>query len=165
MTKCPNCRNPMETRRENYRYDAVGLPNVVLLDVEVRQCPSCGERAVAIPRIEQLHRSLAMAVIKRPGRLTPQEIRFLRKWRGWSGTDFARHMGVDRATVSRWESVDSPQAMGPVADRLLRLAIAHGEPADEYPVSTLAGLDQDGDRTALLRMRASRTGWEEAAAA
>ncbi len=155
----------MEARRESYRYDASGLPNVVLIDVEVRQCPACGERAVALPRIEQLHHSLAMIVIRRPGRLAPQEIRFLRKWRGWSGTDFARHMGVDRATVSRWESADKPQTMGPVADRLLRLAIAHGEPADEYPVSRLAELDMEGDRTALLRMRASRTGWEEAGAA
>ena len=131
---------------------------------DVTVCPYCRDE-IKVPRIEQLHRSLAMAVIRRPGRLTPHEIRFLRKWRGWSGADFARTMGVDRATVSRWESVDSPQVMGPVADRLLRLAAAHGEPADEYPVSTLAELDRDGDRTALLRMRASRTSWEESAAA
>jgi len=151
----------MEARRENFRYDASGLPNVVLLDVEVRSCAACGERAVAIPHVEALHRELAMVVIRRPGRLAPQEIRFLRKWRGWSGADFARHLGVDPATVSRWESVDAAQPMGPVADRLLRLAVAHGEPADAYPVSTLTTVDDEGDRSALVRMKASRAGWSE----
>lgn len=151
----------MAARRENYRYDASGLPNVVLVDVEVARCPGCGEQTVALPHVETLHRQLALAVIRRPGRLTPREIRFLRKWRGWSSTEFARHMGVDRATVSRWESVESPQVIGPTADRLLRLAVAHGAPAEAYPVSMLAELDRDGDRAALLRMRASRGGWEE----
>jgi len=154
----------MESRRENYRYDASGLPNVVLVDVEVRQCPNCGERALALPHVEELHRQLAMAVIRRPGRLAPYKIRFLRKWLGWSGTEFAAHMGVDRATVSRWESAESPQAIGPTADRLLRLAVAHGTPADAYPISTLAMVDSAGDRAAMLRMHVRRGHWEEAAA-
>jgi putative zinc finger/helix-turn-helix YgiT family protein len=161
VMKCPTCRTPMETRRENHRYTASGLANVVLVDVEVRSCPACGESGVVIPHLESLHREIAMSIIKRPGRLTPQEIRVLRKWRGWSGVDFARHMGVDPATVSRWESTESPQPMGPVADRLLRLAVAHGEPAASYPMSTLTTIDAEGDRLALLRMKPSRAGWVE----
>ena len=159
--KCPTCRSAMASRRENHRYTESGLTNVVLVDCEVRTCAGCGEGGIVIPYIEPLHRELALAVIKRPGRLEPQEIRFLRKWRGWSGADFARHMGVDPATVSRWESVDNPQPMGPVADRLLRLAVAHGEPAETYPVSTLTTIDGAADRSALLRMKASRSGWAE----
>lgn len=163
--KCPTCRTPMASRRENHRYTASGLTNVVLLDLEVRTCPGCGESAIVIPHIESLHREIAMVIIKRPGRLAPQEIRLLRKWRGWSGADFARHMGVDPATVSRWESVENPQSMGPVADRLLRLAVAHGEPAETYPVSTLTTIDADSDRSALVRMKAGRNGWAETVAA
>jgi putative zinc finger/helix-turn-helix YgiT family protein len=108
----------MQSSRENHRWDASGLPNVVLIDVEVRRCPACGERTVVIPRIEALHRALAMTVIARPGRLAPQEIRFLRKWLGWSGQDFARHFGVTPTTVSRWERLEDPSPMGGTAERL-----------------------------------------------
>lgn len=163
--KCPRCRTAMESRRENTRYDASGLPNVVLMDVEVRQCPACGERALALPHVEALHRALAMAVIRRPGRLAPHEVRFLRKSLGWTGTEFAAHMGVDRATVSRWESAESPQAIGSTADRLLRLAIAHGAPAEAYPIATLTRVDHDGDRGAMLRMQLRRGQWDEVAVA
>ncbi len=164
--KCPQCRTPMTERRENHRYDASGLPNVVLVDVEVRRCPACGEQAVAIPRIEELHRALAMSVIRQPGRLTPQEIRYLRKWLGWSGADFAKNIGVDPATVSRWESVDKPQAMGVTAERFLRLAVAHGQPAEAYPVEAIADLDErPRPKNLLVGMKAGRSGWAPAAIA
>jgi hypothetical protein len=45
----------MVTKRENRRYEAGGLPHVVLLVVEVRRCPKCGAEEMAIPRIEELH--------------------------------------------------------------------------------------------------------------
>jgi putative zinc finger/helix-turn-helix YgiT family protein len=160
--KCPQCRTPMESKRENVRWADSGLPNVVLIDVEVRRCPACGEHTTAIPRIEALHRALAMAIIARPGRLTPPEIRFLRKWLGWSGQDFARQFGVTATTVSRWESVDEPSPMGGTAERLLRLAVAHGQPADQYPVSRLAELDEDAPAPRLIGMRSGRDGWEPA---
>ena len=163
--KCPQCRTPMEARRENYRYDESGLPNVVLLDVEVRKCPKCGEQAVAIPRIEELHRALAMSVIRQPGRLSPQEVRFLRKWLGWSGADFAKNIGVDPATVSRWESVEKPQAMGSTAERFLRLAVAHGQPTEEYPLERMAELADQPRLDALVGMKAGRGGWAPAAVA
>jgi putative zinc finger/helix-turn-helix YgiT family protein len=152
----------MQSTRENYRWDASGMSNVVLVDVEVRRCPACGEQAVVIPRIEELHRSLAMTIIAHPGRLPPQEIRFLRKWLGWSGQDFARHFGVTATTVSRWESVEDPSPMGSTAERLLRLSVAHGQPAAEYPVSRLAELDEDAAPPKLIGLKPSRTGWEPA---
>ena len=63
--------------------------------------PKCGEHEVAIPRIEDLHRTIAQAVIAKRERLTPAEIRFLRKFLGWSGADFAAHVGTTPETVSR----------------------------------------------------------------
>jgi DNA-binding transcriptional regulator YiaG len=38
--------------------------------------------------------SIAHAVIAKRERLTPAEIRFLRKFLGWSGADFAAHVGT-----------------------------------------------------------------------
>jgi putative zinc finger/helix-turn-helix YgiT family protein len=150
----------MERERVNHRYTESGLPNVVLVGVEMRRCPKCGEQALSIPRVEDLHKTLAMSLIHEHTRLASYEIRFLRKWLGLSGVDFARRMGVDPATVSRWESTEKPQSMGPVADRLLRMLVAHGQPIAEYP-HILANLDDTLEHVDhLLAVRPVRTGWE-----
>ena len=157
--KCPECREAqLESRRENYRYTESGLANVILVDAEVRQCPSCGYRGVAIPAIEKLHRLLAMSVIRQRSPLGPQEIRFLRKWLGHSSADFAEIMGVDPATVSRWESAEKPQAMGATADRLLRMLIARGEPVEEYPIERLAEISASA-RPDMFRVSRESNTW------
>jgi len=158
--KCPQCRHAMVHSTENYRYTESGLANVVLVGIEVRRCQKCGENMVSIPRIEELHRTLAMLLIRHTGRLAPSEIRFLRKWLGWSGVDFGKHMGVTPETVSRWESLEHTKAMGGTAERLLRLAVAHGQPVDEYPIDMLVDISDDQALNApLLAMRPERTGW------
>jgi hypothetical protein len=43
-------------------------------------------------------------VIHKPARLSGSEVRYLRKYLGWSGADFAGHVGVDPSTVSNWET-------------------------------------------------------------
>lgn len=131
----------MTVRRENTRYDACGLPNVTLQDVEVRRCPACGETEIAIPSLESLHRSLALALIRKPSRLVAAEIRFLRKHLGWSGADFAARMGSAPETVSRWETGATP--MGPAADRLLRVMVATTSPRADYSLDALATIGRD----------------------
>jgi putative zinc finger/helix-turn-helix YgiT family protein len=149
----------MVRKLENHRYTESGLANVVLVGVEVRTCPSCAEEMVSIPHVEDLHQTIAMTLIRHPGRLSPSEIRFLRKWLGWSGVDFARHMGVTQETVSRWESPESGKPMGGTAERLLRLAVAHGQPIDKYPIDMLATISDDAVNSPLLAMKPGRTGW------
>ena len=84
----------MKRTRENFKYVASGLPGVTLLNVEMKRCSSCGEFEVSIPYIEQLHRIIASLLIEKPAPFTAAEITFLRKFLGWSGVDFARHIGV-----------------------------------------------------------------------
>jgi putative zinc finger/helix-turn-helix YgiT family protein len=159
--KCAECHAEMTSRRENYKYDASGLPNVTLLGVEVRICPDCGEREVVIPKIEELHRAIARAVIGKAARLVPEEVRFLRKVLGLSGADFAKRMGVDPTTVSRWETGTQP--IGPQADRLLRLMVVVSPPKSDYAVETLADIEDDA-KPLRLRLEPTRAGWREAAA-
>ena len=111
-------------------YAASGLPYVTLVGVEVRRCAACGDHEVVIPKIEQLHRTIAMAVVEKRSRLTAAEIRFLRKYLGWSGVDFARHMGVTAESVSRWEN--DREQMAAVADRLLRLMVVTQASVSDY---------------------------------
>lgn len=154
--KCVQCgETSMTSARENYAYKASGLP-VTLVNVEVRRCKACGESMVAIPKIEQLHRTIAGAVISKRSRLTAAEIRFLRTHLGWSGSDFARHMGVKPETVSRWEN--GHDQMSPSADRLLRLMIVTRDPVSDYSLDSL--LDVDAAPTpAKVKIGSSKTGW------
>ena len=155
--KCFQCGGEMTSARENYKYGD-GL-DVTLLNVEVRRCPKCGEFEVGIPMIEELHRAIAMKIIHQRARLAPSQIRWLRKWLGWSGERFAEHVGVMATTVSKWENGKEP--MGPQTDRLLRMMVSHGRPVEEYPLDELVEVAQD-DVAPLgrLEMRPIATGWE-----
>ncbi len=130
--RCLTCGESMKSRKENYHYKESGLPNIVLVNVEVRTCANCGAREVVIPRLDELHRAIAQALITRDVKLGAEQIRFLRKYLGWSSADFAQYMAVQPETVSRWES--GSQEMGPVADRLLRLLVSNREPVTQYPI-------------------------------
>ena len=149
--KCPDCGEPMISARENYSYAASGLPYVTLVGVEVRRCKACGEHEVVIPKIEHLHRTIALAVIGKRDRLTAAEVRYLRKYLGWSGADFARHMGVTPESVSRWEN--DREQMSAVADRLLRLMVATKAPVSDYSLDLLADhLEKHIDCDAVLAL-------------
>jgi YgiT-type zinc finger domain-containing protein len=67
---CEQCGGPTTTARENFHYTASGLSNVTLLGVEVTRCPKCGAFEVDIPRIEELHRTIAAAVVTKRAPLT-----------------------------------------------------------------------------------------------
>lgn len=161
--RCLQCGTEMIEGREDFPYKGAGLPGVILLDMEVSRCPACEEWEVSIPCIEDLHRLLAEIVIRKPSRLTPEEIRFLRTFLGWSGADFARIFGVDRATVSRWET--GAQDMGQTAEKLLRLSVAHGTPIAEYPVETLREVAREAPAPIHAKLRMAAGLWSELRAA
>jgi putative zinc finger/helix-turn-helix YgiT family protein len=153
--KCLECGAEMTSARENYNYKASGLP-VTLMNVEVRRCKSCGQDEVVIPRITELHKAIARAVVEKKARLTPAEVRFLRTHLGWSGSDFAKHMAVAAATVSRWEN--GHEQMSAQADRLLRLMALLKEPVSGYSPDDLLGIDAAA-KPAKIKLTASKTGW------
>ena len=146
----------MQAGREPYRYDASGLDGVILENTLVYRCPNCGVFVVSIERMEELHKGIAHALARKRERLSPKEIRFMRKWLGYSSAEFAGKMGVNPATVSRWESVSDPQTMGGTAERLLRLMVLQEKPVSSYPLDEMATTDPKPTR---IRMRSDRTGW------
>jgi transcriptional regulator with XRE-family HTH domain len=83
-----------------------------------------------------LNRVLAGAVIRKRTRLVGGEVRFLRSYLGYSGADFAKLIGSDPATVSRWES--DKQLIGHHTDLLLRAMVALDRKVDEYPIAAFA---------------------------
>ena len=153
--ECMQCAFPMETKSETHLYDRGGI-RATLVNVPVHRCAACGDFEVEIPLIVQLNQALANTLIRKPTRLTGAEIRFLRKALGWSGVDFARHMGVDAATVSRWEA---GQRMGASAERLLRLAVSVGTPIDDYSLDDLATEFSDTAEDVPMRFERSDDAW------
>jgi putative zinc finger/helix-turn-helix YgiT family protein len=115
---------------ENYLYLECGLPNIHLEGITLRKCPECGNIMPLIPGISKLHLAIAGNLIKKPGRLTPSEIIFLRKHLGWSGVDFARNMHSTSSQVSKWES--GKVMMSTQAELLLREMVARGKKIDDY---------------------------------
>jgi putative transcriptional regulator len=156
--KCMACGGRMKKTRGNYAY--ASLPGVTLANVDIYKCPACGEEEVSIPHIEELNRTIARELVRKKLQLAPTEIRFLRKLLGWSGVDFAKHFGVTPETVSRWES--GKKAMGPVAERLLRLCTATRAPIDDYDLEDLQSVAEDGE-PAEMTLRTSRGGWRAVA--
>lgn len=154
--KCLQCERTMKSQRESYDYSSCGLP-VTLIGVRVARCGSCGEHEVVLPRIEELHRLIARTVIRKRHGLSGPEVRFLRKWLGWSGKDFAEVMGVTPETVSRWEA--GSLRIGPQAERLLRMLVATQEPRDDYPASSLRELEPEVSEPEHLTVKAARNGW------
>ncbi len=159
--RCDECGGlTAKERNAIRRYDIGGLSHIELHGIEVIRCRECGKEGIAIPRIAQLHRTLAEHFVKQHRMLAPAEIRFLRKHVGFGSIDLAAAMGVTRETVSRWESGGQP--MGAVADRLLRLLVVTHEPTECYAVEDF--LRELTDQPAPVKlspfaMQNSRSGW------
>ena len=161
--KCVRCGSTDVTaKRENFQYTASGLSNVVLEDVEVRYCTDCGDRAAAIPRIEELHRQIGLHLCTQGSRLAPEEIRFLRKMMDWTGAEFARRFGVAPETVSRWET--GSQEMGSMAETLLRVWVVLGEDAKEIAIEVLEKIGEKEPARARPIRAALKKNWKLAAA-
>jgi putative zinc finger/helix-turn-helix YgiT family protein len=127
---CMDCGSEMKSGIEDVPY-ALDLPyGITLHGVVVHRCLGCEEYEVEIPRVDALHRAIALQVARREGRLAPKEVRFLRKSLGWSGRNFAARIQVQPETVSRWEN--GVKKMGERSELLLRMFVELGKQIEDY---------------------------------
>lgn len=157
---CMDCGANIKTRsNQTVAYDFGGLPHVALRGIDIRVCAN-GHAEYVIPMIEGLHKAIASELSVKPSRLTPEEIRFMRKYLGWSQIDFAKRMGVTPESASRWES--GSVLMAPTAERLLRLMVMTVEPVQNYRNFDLFA--KLSDKRGPARMKLSRQGntWKAA---
>jgi len=158
--KCLECGSTMTVGRGNYKY--LALPGVTLVNVAISRCSHCGEEEVAIPRIAQLHRLIANALIRKKARLNGPEVRFLRKFLDWTSAQLAERFGVAAETVSRWEHGKEP--IGPTADRLLRLCVARHTNAVDYPLELMSAVSRRSEKPPHIRIRLDKNSWQLPAA-
>lgn len=117
--KCYSCGSKMISSKETYNYSESGIPYLYLANVEVRKCTKCNEKAVVLPRIDELHGVIANMLLCKKVPLTGKEVRFLRKEMDLIGTALANLLGVTPVTVSRWENEKEP--ISATSDRLVRV--------------------------------------------
>ncbi len=121
-------------------------------------------RAGTIPDPEGLHRALSLHIVHANRALFAQEVRFLRKYLGWSADHLSAVMGVDPKTISRWEN--GRQKLGPVAERFLRILVLQrldqdAQASADQVLPTLENTTANPEEA--RRMAASRKGWKKAA--
>ncbi|HLK34268.1 MAG TPA: type II TA system antitoxin MqsA family protein [Terriglobales bacterium] len=116
--QCRECGGKAEVIRGTYQFKESGLNNVVLHGVEIVNCRECGEEQVAIPNMDDLMRTIALALVTKPYGLRGEEIRFLRKYLRMTGEQFSRLLHVDKTTLSKWENNDDK--VGSQSDLLIR---------------------------------------------
>jgi putative zinc finger/helix-turn-helix YgiT family protein len=158
MKRCRSCGSrSITTRLEDRPLDS--LPSVTLRELKIHRCDECGAEAISIPRMEQLHEVVAKALVKKRGRLSGPEVRYLRKWLGWSGRDFARRFDLSAEHVSRIENGHNAIAL--VADRLLRILVLTRAPAPDYsPEQVLE--TEPADEPFRLGLRVTGQQWRAA---
>ncbi len=102
-----------------YHYQECGLDNVWLSNGYTLKETAYG-KAVSIEQVDALHKLLADELVKKPGRLTGKELRFLRVHLALSQAALGQAQGVSEQNVSLWERHGKvPRAN----DQLLRLMV------------------------------------------
>jgi YgiT-type zinc finger domain-containing protein len=118
---CSNCGKAARHIRGNYLFRESGLKNIVLKNAEIVKCDKCGNEDPIIARLDDVLKTIALALVNKPCALFGEEIRYLRKYLGMSGDTFASHLHVDKSVLSRWEN--NREIAGSRSDLLIRAIV------------------------------------------
>jgi putative transcriptional regulator len=144
-----------------YRYRECGLDDVTLVNGYKRVKTPYGE-GVSIVDIDGLHTAIADVLTKKPGPLTAQEFRFLRKHLKLSQDALANLIGADVQALARWEK--SKSAIPGPSDRLLR-ALCEQHAKGDADIREIVERLRDADERDLheIRLKRGPRSWKAAA--
>ena len=162
---CSMCDNKKRLKEEKgtYSYKSSGLNNVTLVGITHSQCDKCGEEYHGYGDMEKLHRAIAHALIQKRPLLIPEEVRFLRKYLGYSSADFAvQHLGITPEHLSRIEN--GKDAVSATIDRLIRSLVTNKDPHRDYDaLALLAHREKEFKRIVLSPNKQGNWNLHEAA--
>ncbi len=145
-----------------YHYTECGLDNVWLENGYTERRTHYG-KGVSIDDADGLHQVLVAAVLKKKGRMTGKELRFLRTELGLSQDNLGRCLGATDQSVSLWERTGKVPAQ---TDALVRLLVIERLRGNETVTAILNRIN-DVDRLVNQRIVAKETRkrWTSAVAA
>lgn len=126
-----------------YHYTECGLDNVWLQNGYAEHQTPYG-RGVAVSDADQLHQVLAVAIAKKAGRITGQELRFLRSMLDLSQGALGATLGVKDQSISLWERKDSITTAAEAVVRMLVVEKLDGNSQIADLLSRIAKLDTAG---------------------
>lgn len=128
-------KKTMKSESTVHKYKECGLDNVILHGVKVNKCEACGELYFNFGNVDKLHSLIASSLIKKADPLSGKEIRFLRKFLGFSGAVFAKLVGYEVEHLSRIEN--GKTSVQETFDRLVRALVMERLPEREYMLQDL----------------------------
>lgn len=128
-----------------FHYTQCGLDDVWLANGYHPEETEYGD-GFRIDHADELHQTIAMSIINDKRPLRGQEVRFLRMAMNLSQESMAKALGVDRATVMRWERARD-KALGVMQDIAVRTTYAARASGDEFLIGVIREL-QDADEAA-----------------
>lgn len=137
---------------EPLHYTACGLDNIYLSSgYLVREV--AGERYISVRDVEDLHKTIALYLVRQKKVLSGREVRFLRKQMDLTQRELGGLLGVSDQSVARYEK-DMTKLEG-ASDSLLRLLVAgHVDGCIDVQevLTTLRGADDASDDVVTLGM-------------
>lgn len=88
-----------------HRFTESGLSNVTVEGIELVQCAACGAITPIIPRIVTIHRLLALAIARKPQRMTGGELPYLRKYAELTADGLGRLLHVPDVLPQTFERI------------------------------------------------------------
>ncbi len=133
--RCPNCHSTM-TLQALPEYDVgdlLGLPSVLVRNLPAFVCRECKDVIIPGPILDTLSSQLVLQILSGNFPLGGVEVKFLRKAVRLTQQQLADLLGVERVTVARWETGESPPS--PAMSIAVRTVIAANEkaPVGELP--------------------------------
>jgi DNA-binding transcriptional regulator YiaG len=120
----------------------MGIPAVVT-NMKKSECMQCGNVDPVIAHLDDLMRTVALAIVCSPASLRGADVRFLRKYIGKTAEEFGKLLNVDKTTVSKWENERDP--VGDQSDRLIRVVVVGlGDGLEEKLKAVVENLPQIG---------------------
>jgi putative transcriptional regulator len=157
----------MSVKNDLFHYVQCGLDNVWLTSgVEVTETEY--GNGFRVRDAGELHEAIAKSIINGSRRLRGQEARFLRVQLNLSQEAMAKILGVDRATVIRWER-SREKGLSLIQDIAVRTTYAARHSGDNFLLSVIKELQEADEKSHGDAYRqvfeASNHGWREKLAA
>jgi len=141
--KCQHCGGKTFSVRilKPYRFPDSGLSYLWINGLNIWRCQNCSKDTVPISQPENFFWTAARFVVQRPGRLTGEEVSYLREMLGLENAILALALGTTERVVANWQRTGTNRAgMSAMAERTLRLLVISQDPSFRCPIELLTDL-------------------------